>query len=697
MKNAIIYDVNVPQEVVIMKQKGFFVLLAIVALLASTTGLRAANNYKILYGPEKFYFGHISYTDAKSDGKDPVVIRDGQAAAEAAVLNLPLGPGDTVRTTADRRCEIQFDTGTVLRLDFATELKIETVLAQSLSSSKRLSNLVLDRGRLYIMYREYDSREMFQVLTPSAAFKMAHKTVAIIKTAADGSADVQVKYGRASALFGPDEHAIKKEDVKKMERLIVLKDNQFQRATYVADSEFEVWNDDINAHFGELHGGQSNLPKPLQKLPDAVYYFAQQYGNMYGEWLWDGMYGYVWRPFLNRMDYPGWRPYYIGSWSSVGGQLYWVPDEPWGWVPYHLGIWQWDKKLGWVWLPGSFFAPAWVDWEFFYGHLGWRPWSVLDWYDGFYPVIGYNYYDGFWSYGVFGIPGGAAIPGSGGPPLPGGRQTLTSVTRDQLKQPEKSLLMPKELKGAFKNVITAYQKGDPRVVESAKQVPSQTVFISKTAMNGPRVQDRAVTWEQVPKLNGIPPVKQGANAFLAPANPAGEAARIFRSNEAARQILHRAVTPGPVPKTGSGTSGAPVSPSRRGQAVQLPDGVVAERGPAREASGPAGHQRFRDWNPDLKVARDLGVRIEYSSRTNEVRCPELRITSRDRERGDNGVVASLTSRGVTYESGGSAGSGSPSGSSEGGRGTSSGSGTGSAGQASSKEGSSSGGGGKIKN
>jgi len=683
-----------------MINKSFCVCLAAVALLAATTLLGGGNNYKIVNGPDTFYFGHISYTEAKADGKDPVVIREGQAAAEAAVLNLPLGPGDTIRTTADRRCEIQFDTGTVIRLDFSTELKIETVLAQSLSSSKRLSNLTLSKGRLYVMYREYDSREMFQVLTPTAAVKMEHQTVAIIAAAADGSTDAQVKYGKASALFGPSEQSVKKEDIRKAERLMVLKDAQFRRATTIVDSEFEVWNNEINAHFGELHAGQSTLPKPLQKLPDAVYYFAQQYGNMYGEWLWDNMYGYVWRPFLDRMDYPGWRPYYVGSWTSVGGQLYWVPDEPWGWVPYHLGIWQWDKKLGWVWLPGSMFAPAWVDWEFFFGHLGWRPWSLFDWYDGFH--TGFGYMNGGWSYFV------AEGPGTGAHAA--GRPVLDSVSRNQLVQPGSGFPIPREFKSAYKNVITAYKNQDPRAVESSKQIPSQTLFVSTTALNGPKVQGRALNWENMPKVNGIPPVKAGTSTFRQPARPAEAAARLFRGNEAVREILHGSGALGSVPTTAAGTSRArdvqaraeSSAPPSAGAGPASPgpgEAGAAVRGPARETSRPAGHPQFLDWNPDLRVARELGVRIEYSSRTNEIQCPELRLSSRDRDRGDSGVVPGLTSRGVTYESGGSAGSGVTSGSggsSEGGRGKASGSTSGS-GQGSTKEGSSSSGGGKIKN
>ena len=664
-----------------MIKKSFCVCLAAVALLAATTVLGAGNSYKIVNGPDKFYFGHISYTEAKSDGKDPVVIREGQATAEAAVLNLPLGPGDTIRTTADRRCEIQFDTGTVIRLDFSTELKIETVLAQSLSSPKRLSNLTLSKGRLYVMYREYDSREMFQVLTPTAAVKMDHKTVAIIAASVDGSTDAQVKYGKASALFGPSERSVKKEDIRKAERLIVLKDAQFQRATYIADSEFEVWNNEINAHFGELHAGQSNLPKPLQKLPDAVYYFAQQYGNMYGEWLWDSMYGYVWRPFLDRMDYPGWRPYYVGSWTSVGGQLYWVPDEPWGWVPYHLGIWQWDKKLGWVWLPGSFFAPAWVDWEFFYGSLGWRPWSLFDWYDGFY--TGFGYMNGGWAYLVPEGPGMGAYAT--------GRPVMDSVSRNQLQQPGSSFPIPREFKTAYKNLVTAYKNGDPRAVDSSKQIPSHTLFVSTTALNGPKVQDRALNWQNLPKLNGIPPVKAGPNAFHQPARPAEAAARLYRGNEAVREILHSSGAPGPG-KAGVGPIGF-ANTAKGGTSPGPGQAGAAVRGPSQGALRPAGHPQFLDWNPDLKIARELGVRIEYSSRTNEIRCPELRLSSRDRERGDNGPVPGLTSRGVTYESGGSGASG---GSSEGGRSAASGSASGGV-QGSTKEGSSSSGGGKIKN
>ena len=57
--------------------------------------------------------------------------------------------------------------------------------------------------------------------------------------------------------------------------------------------------------------------------------------------------------------------------------------------------------------------------------------------------------------------------------------------------------------------------------------------------------------------------------------------------------------------------------------------------------------RFRDWNPDLRIARQLGVHIEYSSMRNEVRCPELRLSSSDRVR-TSGMTPRMTSRGVSF-------------------------------------------------
>ena len=604
---------------------------AFLAVLLSTAaaGLGAAEHYRVVNGPKDFYFGHISYVDPTPAGAGPSVLREGRSEPEPGLLNVPIGPGDTVRTSDDRRCEIQFDSGTIVRLDIGTEVRVQTILARSLSGAEELTVLALDKGRVYVMYREYNRRELFQVLTSNAAVKMRHMAVAVLAAAPDGSTEVQVASGRASVLFGPEASRLDDCRVRKGERLIVLPDHQFELAPAIAGTSFELWNKDVNAHFEDLHAGLSALPKPLQKLPPAVFYFAQAYGDRYGEWVWDDLYGYVWRPFIDNGRYPwGWSPYFYGRWSMSGGQMFWVPQEPWGWVPYHLGLWQWDKKLGWVWLPGSMFAPSWTTWYFFFGYTSWRPWSLLDWTAG-------SLYQPYWFGGT-----------TNGPVV-----LRTIVTRDSLKQPSAGgLPIPAELKSCVKRVTAAYEKGDVRVREAAEAVARQMVTVANSDLASPAIHEKAVALDRAAQRMMTPPPGSTPPARIA--DPRREAARLFLGADGAAPAPRRTAAP---------VAGPVQDASRAGRAVHP---GPAPAGPRLSAPAPV---RFRDWNPDLRLARELGVRIEYSSLRNEVRCPELKLSSRDRERGGP-LAPRLTSGGIGYgpsvsESGQYAGGTQPSGAS----------------------------------
>ena len=91
----------------------------------------------------------------------------------------------------------------------------------------------------------------------------------------------------------------------------------------------------------------------------------------YGRWVEHPRYGYVWHPSDVDDD---WRPYTRGHWvhTEEHGWL-WASDEPWGWATYHYGRWALDEEDGWFWVPGSEWGPAWVDWRFGDGHIGWAP------------------------------------------------------------------------------------------------------------------------------------------------------------------------------------------------------------------------------------------------------------------------------------------------------------------------------------
>jgi hypothetical protein len=589
-----------------MNRKGGWILASLAFFLCATS-LSAYKKYQVVGGPKDFYYGHISFVDADSAGKGPTIWRDGTAAPEPAVVNAPLGPGDLIMTPDGLRCEIQFDTGTIVRLDVGTELKIETVNARSLSTSKGLSNLVLTKGRVYVMYREYDSREVFQILTPNAAVKLDHKTVAMVKASADGTTEVQVKAGKASTLFGASAGERRDKPVKKLERLIVLADNQFQAADYIADTEFEKWNDEINAHFEEMHEGKSALPKPIQTLPDAVFYFAQKYGSVYGEWVWDSFLGYVWRPYVDQVTPGGgWQPYVNGYWTSAAGQLFWIPSEPWGWVPYHLGIWHWDTKLGWVWMPGALFASAWAEWDFFEGNFSWRPWGFADWYG--LDELAY----GLWSPYNF-LSGGIWPPGSvnanSGLPWHQGSSNpvLYRITKDQLKKGDvQALPIPKELKNAYKSFVAALGRKDDRALSSLRAIIDKTVFVPKSEVNSTHLEGKLLTWSQV-RQTARPQPAAGVSGSIR--NSYRDAVQVLAASRAAEEA-------------GKPAAMDPFPQSMNGPVLHGPSG------PVRMSIGDVG-LRFRDWNPDIPIAQKLGVSIRYSSQLNVIRCPELRLSSHE--------------------------------------------------------------------
>jgi hypothetical protein len=89
----------------------------------------------------------------------------------------------------------------------------------------------------------------------------------------------------------------------------------------------------------------------------------------YGDWVRSGAYGTAWRPRVAT----GWRPYYYGRWEWTNEGWLWVSEEPFGWATYHYGRWAWDGGLGWVWVPGYQWAPAWVSWRFGGDVVGWAP------------------------------------------------------------------------------------------------------------------------------------------------------------------------------------------------------------------------------------------------------------------------------------------------------------------------------------
>ncbi len=91
-----------------------------------------------------------------------------------------------------------------------------------------------------------------------------------------------------------------------------------------------------------------------------------------GNWLEVGDYGYCFQPNVAASD-RNWRPYADGYWAYTDVGWTWVSYENFGWATYHYGRWARLHDLGWVWVPGTEWGPAWVSWRTGGDHVGWAP------------------------------------------------------------------------------------------------------------------------------------------------------------------------------------------------------------------------------------------------------------------------------------------------------------------------------------
>ena len=115
----------------------------------------------------------------------------------------------------------------------------------------------------------------------------------------------------------------------------------------------------------------------------------------YGDWMETSAYGYVFQPHPAAQS-PAWRPYTNGHWVYTDAGWTWISDERFGWATYHYGRWIRLRDVGWVWVPGDQWAPAWVSWRRGNDYVGWAPLppearfdrltGIRNWADNYYDI-----------------------------------------------------------------------------------------------------------------------------------------------------------------------------------------------------------------------------------------------------------------------------------------------------------------------
>lgn len=66
-------------------------------------------------------------------------------------------------------------------------------------------------------------------------------------------------------------------------------------------------------------------------------------------------------------------PYTNGQWVNTNEGWYFKAATPYEEIVHHYGRWVYTPEMGWVWMPGRVWAPAWVDWRMDNDYVAWVP------------------------------------------------------------------------------------------------------------------------------------------------------------------------------------------------------------------------------------------------------------------------------------------------------------------------------------
>lgn len=121
----------------------------------------------------------------------------------------------------------------------------------------------------------------------------------------------------------------------------------------------------------ETAPAQNTSARPNDTEDDSYSTFYRKL-DPYGDWIETSSYGYVFQP-RQAVGESGWRPYTDGHWVYTDAGWTWISAEPFGWATCHYGRWARLRGVGWVWVPGNEWAPAWVSWRRGNDFVGWAP------------------------------------------------------------------------------------------------------------------------------------------------------------------------------------------------------------------------------------------------------------------------------------------------------------------------------------
>ncbi len=328
-------------------------VLATMALISGAAGMASASD-------DLTSLSYISYLERYATVKPA---QGGETLD--AVVNMPVLAGDRIDTARGARVEVQLADGSTVWIDEFTTVDFDALAYSRDNPAPRT-----------VLYLDNDGSVAVEI--PSAAL-------------GDGTMRVDTPRGtlylNRPGLYRVDLHSGQLH-VEARSGLAELPSGSDMGSTMLRSGQ-EAWIDQAgNVNSNVLTGSPDDFWSWVEdrRHPGAGSLTAQYVGSeagarawsldTYGDWVYVPTFSaYMWRPHVAL----GWTPYSEGRWVWTPVGWTWVSYEPWGWYPYHYGSWYLDASFGWVWGFDSGWGPAWVDWFYTPGYVGWCPRGYYDW------------------------------------------------------------------------------------------------------------------------------------------------------------------------------------------------------------------------------------------------------------------------------------------------------------------------------
>lgn len=175
-----------------------------------------------------------------------------------------------------------------------------------------------------------------------------------------------------------EEAAAEDEALRERERALANREGkleQFQEALVEKENELDDRYLELNEKDQALAGREAVAFEETADFEptEAEGDYGMFYDSLdsYGSWFETPDYGYVWQPVA--VQDSNWRPYSRGRWACSDRGWTWISEEPFGWATYHYGRWALLRGRGWIWVPGTEWAPSWVSWRENDQFIGWAP------------------------------------------------------------------------------------------------------------------------------------------------------------------------------------------------------------------------------------------------------------------------------------------------------------------------------------